>query len=411
MPFEIDVEKPVILIYGGPSHRALFKPLDEHFQLAFLSSGAFRESYDVGIKALALEAFVDDERTGYATNEALWQTSDVMNILGAGKLSLDGTSGHPHLKLPDLAKWFPDFVNNQMAATLVRIFSLAQVHSEYGIVAIVTHEDVSPEGRILTQFGRSEDIPVVHIPHANHFIDPRNDIHGKVSSDYLLVAGEWMADFYVRAGADPTNIEMVGAPQWDWLYQDGKMPTREQGRRALGLDEDDLVLSYATTWDQNTNVWGNGDEDLKAALGHMLTTARAMDAKLILKIHPGERPEADDFYQQAMWSYGVEGCITRKNNEHVIRASDCMIVQGSSNVGVASVILGTPIVELWQCGTRYPEKYGIPGTWGEDLSDMIEAAINDVGDYRPFARAMNYDDDGGAVERITEWMKRLIPKS
>jgi len=92
------------------------------------------------------------------------------------------------------------------------------------------------------------------------------------------------------------------------------------------------------------------------------------------------------------------------HNDRVLKAADCLIVQGPSNLGVEATILGTPVVEMFQPSARYPVAYEIPSTWGEGLSGAIETAIKQ-GPNLDFAVDMNYNHDGGATDRAIEWIE------
>jgi len=402
---ELDGERPTLILSGGHRHRALWEPLAERYQLVFLesSAAAAAESMLDSASILRVEEFLVDEHINAAKAEAMWQARKVMVALENGLTFDDDVDG---LRQPGLNGWLPTSVYELATASYVRVFAAMSCVEKMNVVGVLVHEDVTPEGRLLAQFGISEDLPTIHVPHANHFLGPGStDIHCQVTAQYIGASGTHMRDWYMACGVPADRIRLVGAPQWDWLYKEHALPERGIARKALGKTDDGLVITYGGTWGQDTGVWGNGAADIEAGWQTMLAAAKELGAYLIVKEHPGETPDRDKKYSEEMEAAGVSGAVTRVHNEYALRAADCLVTQGSSNLAVEAAIVGTPAVELYQCSTRYPD-YGPRGTWGDGLADLVHEAIG-AGPLKEFERAMNYDADGGAVDRIVEWVGEL----
>ena len=399
-------DKPILFTVGSQLQLPLWKPLSEIYRLAFLSTLAFQTAEQMGIKdAIALESFSTTDRTETAKSRGFWLASIIGDAIADKKLILDPDI--PELTYPGIGHWLPAFALDQIVGTMMRVLTAAAVLAGNRGAGVLVHEDVMPEGRGMVMFGKSEGLPTLHLPHANHFVAGYDDIHSKVTSEYIGARGTYMRDWYKERGISDDKITLVGAPHWDILYKEETRPSREHARRALGLDQDGLVLCYGTTWAQSTAVWGEGQDDLFHNYLLMLKAAQEMKAKLLVKVHPGSAPSYDANYQEMMIKHGVPGLITRRHNEYCLAASDCLISQGSSNLAVESTIAGTPVVELFQCSTRFPD--WIKGTWGDELVDLIKEAI-EVGPNIEFARAMNYDNDGNAIERCLDWIRELCPQ-
>jgi len=400
---------PILMTVGGMCHKDLYRELGKHYRLLFMSTPYAQLCVEMGLTAGSLEALIDDKTKLFAKNQAMWLTSKVIDHLLDGRLAQLDPS-HPALRAPEIGNWLPVVAYELMEETLVRAMAMAAVCEQEDCVAgVLVHEDVTPVARLMAQFGLDEGLPTLHIPHANYFMTPgTKDIHCQTTAEHLGVQGEHMRQWFEASGVDPDRITVLGAPQWDFLYNEELLPTREHARRALALDRDDLIVTYATTWHQETgSVWGNGLPDLQAGFQEMLVAVKELGAKVIVKLHPGEHGDNEGYYQARMHEAGVLGCLTRAHNEFAIRAADCVVTMGSSNFAVEAMIAGTPVVEHYQCGAKYPDEYGpMPGTWGNELVPMIKQAIKD-GPNREFVRAMNYDDDGKAVERCVEWVREL----
>jgi hypothetical protein len=398
-------EKPALYLVGGHTQQALWRPLSENYRLAFLNSGAGNLARQTGIEGvLILEEYMTPAMLDQAKAEAMERAYSVFDGIVSGSLVMD----------PDIAmlngkdsRWLPVMTYESTTATIARVMACAVCAEKEGAAGVFVHEDVTPDGRILCQWGNAEGVPTLHVPHANHYIaNDTGDIHCSTVAQHIGAAGTYMEDWYKTAGA-AGEFTILGAPQWDRLYVAENMPSREFARRALGLPQDKLILAYGGTWAQITALWGSPVDELERGWQLMLRACKALDAVLIVKMHPGEAGGREQYYEKAMKEAELHGVITRAHNEFVVRASDCLVTQGSSNLAVEAAILGTPTVEIYQCSTKYPD-YGPKGTWGDGLEQLIGEAIA-AGPLPEFARAMNFDNDGHAVERVVEWVKKLCP--
>ena len=256
---------------------------------------------------------------------------------------------------------------------------------------------------LLAEIGRRHEVPVVHIPHANYFISPVDgDIHASSRADALGVYGPYMRDWFIAAGVDPSIITVIGAAHWDKLYEDNNRITKEHAKACFGLDPEKPIYLYASSWAQDTNAWGRGKEDLLDSLRWVLDAARQTNAQLLIKLHP-HQSEADlAEYSNMLVESGLKIIVTAQYTAHLSKAADVVLTQGSSNLAVEAGIMGTPVVEMFQPGTRYPAKYGIPGTWGEDLPKQISRAIKE-GVSQEFLADMNIGP--GSIERARAFIR------
>lgn len=404
---DAEAKKPVLLLSGGSNQISLCEVLAEDYRLAFLNSQVAETIQSLGAEVIRLEKYADDGLVTKAENKSIWYATQIVE--GMEHKTFLGLSDIASLKEPELGEWFPGFLHAHVSAALARIGACSRLHLDEHIAGIIVHEDVTDDGRILAQFGIANGIPTVHIPHANHFLAPdANDIHRQVTANFIGAYGAWMRDWYVSCGVPDANIRLVGNLSYDWLYDDTNLPSREHARRALGFAEDDFIIAYGTTWAQSTNVWGEGQAILDADAVAIIEAMPSIKAKLIVKMHPGEPQGRESLYRELMLRAGVEGAIMRGKNEFALIASDLLLTQGSSNIAVQSHVLGTPVAEVFQKGTRYPVKYGIPGFWAAHVDDALPKLVEEPPEVNEtFIRDMNYDHDGKAVERAVEYIKEL----
>jgi hypothetical protein len=398
-------KKPVLVTLGGPNGVPLWHSLSEYYRLAFLDSSAGQLAEQMGVPdVLYVERFIEPAKVNIARAEALWQTWKVMGAVQSGSLLL-----HPDvdgLRRPTLQGWLPISFVELATAAYVRIFGLIGLLEKEGMAGIVVHEDVTPLGRVAVQFGNAENVPTLHMPHANHFLKPGTvDIHCETIGTYIGASGTYMKDWYEACGVPSSNITVTGGCQFDRFYKDLSIPSKDSARRALGLPADGLVLTYGTTWAQYTGVWGDPEKDLERGWQSMLAAAKEMSAYLLVKMHPGQGGNPEKKYEADMKAAGVKGAISRQHGDFFLRAADCLVTQGSSNLAVEAAILGTPSVELYLCSSKYPD-FGPKGTWGEGLAQLILEAIA-RGPLVDFVQQMNFDNDGKAVERTVEWIRGI----
>ena len=393
---------PLLLTVGGKSQQNLWKPLSEHFSLIFVDGNAANYAASMGLRVGVVGNAMTDVLIEHAKARALWLCDSVLDQLVDKGLALDADV--EHLRSPHLTNWMLPMAFDEATQALIRVLAADAFMQEEGLYkALLLHEDVTAESRAFVQFARMNQIPVLHIPHANHFISPgTDDIHCQIQSDFIGAYGIYMAEWYEACGMPADKIALLGGAQWDNLYDPERVPTKEHSRLALGFAQDDFIVGYATTWYQDTNVWG-GPDDLEWALHRFLAACVKLGAKPVIKLHPGEPAEHAGHYAELMRAYRLKGAATHWHGEYVTMAADVAVIQGASNFGVHAQILGCPIVEMFIPSARFPERYGIPGTWGDELEDCILAARG-AAQGKDFVREMNFNDDGKATERATQWV-------
>lgn len=389
---------PILLTIGNPTQRRIWEGLGDRFRILFGDHQAFIGAQGEGLYSSSVDQATDIEMIEFAKSESYWLVNAAMDHLAQDN---GFYQDHPDLCGPNYKEWTPAFLYNRAAEVVLRSLALERFHEEEGaIVGVLLHEDVTPQGRFYAEWGHSMGIPVLHIPHANHYIAPGTaDVHCQISSDKIGVYGPYMRDWYLACGATEDMLTVVGAAYFDEQYDEEKLPTKETARISLDIDPEEFVIAYATTWGQDTSLF---EYDLDWARHRVLQAAEKMGARLIFKVHPGAEKGCEEEFIQDLLAYGLKGNVTRRHNEHILMAADVLVCQGPSNLGISSHILGTPVAELFVSSARYPDKYGIPGTWGDELEDCIEEAIK-LGKNEEFIAAMDAGQ-GKATERAVEWI-------
>lgn len=403
-----------LLVLGSPNHSALYNILAGDYKILVFEEVFGAQALQGGLPVALPSKMLTQDNIIEARYMAFTYAKQVLQGIDEGWLHLDPTDTEREMLT---GKWFPmwfiPYLYDHLAQVIGMIFGLAHAVERFDIHGIITHEDVTAGGRTLVEFGKAEGIPTLHMPHANHFLKPDpTDVHCQIHSDWIGCAGSYMRDWYTECGADPDKMELLGMLNWDFYYNSERQKiTKDEARRALGLEQDDLVFTFAATWPQmltaGGQAWKTSIDILDGTCDKFLKAAKEMGAKVIVKIHPTGGKGRSDYYKGRMEALEVKGCVTRVWNRYVVPAADCVVTQTSSNFAFESMLQGVPACEIYAPGSR---NVLIPGAWDHDIVDCIQ---NTMDNYKQdeadeILKQANYDNDGQALPRTIDWIKRKL---
>jgi hypothetical protein len=401
-------ERPLFIVSGGPSTTPLWPGLAERYDLVFLYPQAAQQAQTAGLRAGALASVVDGDLQEHIATASVNLAARVVGALPAvrarvaalcGDAPPEGLNGH-------LPEWFPGYAHHLLGAgvaVLAQLDRLAQM--DRPIAGCLTHEDVSLDTRALVAWCNARGVPTIHVPHAPcHLLPGVTDIHRETRARWIAASGPAMARFYADGGHDPARIALIGAPQWDDLYGPG--PDRAESRRVLlGPDAAHAgpVLAYMTTWGQTTSLRSEFEREFDAGWQAVLAAAQTLGAYLCVLVHwNDQRPGTEEKYEAALRAAGVAGLVTRNHKHYLLRAVDCLVAQGPSNMCVEAAILGTPSCYLQTEGFDYATPLPYRGT-PANIGAAIRAALDSAGQpaWQAFIAAYNAaHPDSGATERV-----------
>lgn len=335
-------DRPVVMLSGGKTTLPLAKPLDARFKVAVLDQNAVQSILSAGVDEVLCPAKGAGTLLGAqsANDAALLIGKIVGNLQRIGpRFSLNGSSsGKAADKVGD---WLPGLAASMLPQLTFDVRTLAAMSASADIRAVVTHEDVTPRFRALVLWAKARGIPTVHVPHANHFIRTRPDIHDGCLCEWLLAASPWMRDWYAERGYPADRIEVVGNPTWDKWVKVNETVDRRHARAVLQLSQDVPVLMYCTSWPQTTNVVD--DHDLwETANAAVLKAAKGRSWQLVWSLHPGDHASWRVKYANMAKDAGVPAVVVQGHLELTLRAADAVLAVGPSNVLVEAGLAGTP---------------------------------------------------------------------
>lgn len=277
---------------------------------------------------------------------------------------------------------------------------------------IMVHNDVEPLLRAASMWGKGKGVPVLHIPHAVYFqIEKGNvgdDIHDTVAASHLAVAGPFQREWYEQRGA--TNITETGLPQFDRMALAEYDPLK--ARRQLQLDPRRPVVTYASSWRQDTNLAGmhTGVEDTYLAMLQVIK--RLPEIQFLIKLHPHAQASAEWHVQEAQ-KLGIRGniCFTQQHLEQVLQASDLLLTYSGSNVLLEASFFPWVRLAATQGFEDDPEVMKV-NTDPPDVEVMLKAITGALSE--PPAEADGFRrkyvgrGDGKAGERIAGLVEELV---
>jgi hypothetical protein len=311
-----------------------------------------------------------------------------------------------------VSTWAPGVVLRELYQLVVYMRVLdAYDEAVEGIKGIIVHEDVMPQQRVLAMWGKERGIPVIHVPHANSYLQSGPDLHDECLSDWILAPSPHQRDWFVKRGYPKRFVRVTGYPAWDEWVNDRGIADRERAKRMLQLDEDRPVVAFCTGWPQRTNIVDD-HAMLDASIHLALQAAKKAGWQLIWKLHPGDGQGREGQATQLAASYRVPALVTRHHLAIVLAASDVVLSVGPSNVLVEAALVDRPPALFNLRG------YGFKGEPPWVVEPNVDSAVDVVGSLLDgkkwagkrdaFVRRYAYRNDGKATKRTVRQIKRIV---
>ncbi len=391
-----------LLVTGGPVTQSMWSGLAEKYDLVFMYPQAKGLATDMGIKSRSLVEFLTPEHHEYADNAAVVMGARVVQSLPKLQEQIHSIIPVPNQYLDgNLPEWWAGFIHANLRERITQVMAMRALFEKEKPVGLVTHEDVTPECRTMVMFCKARGVPTIHVPHAACHITDKRDIHRETKCDWIAASGTYERDWFAGNGA--SQIRVVGKPDLDWAY-DPLLPSKEEARRILGLDG--FVVTYASTWGQTTSLRGGFGEELSNGVTAVLNLCKSRNAKLAIRVHRSEPPQAEGEYERVMREAGVTGFITREHNHLLVRAGDVLVAQGPSNTCILAAIVGTPSCYIQTEGAEYAHAMP-PRCAPEGLDKAVNDALA-VTDWTEFVDVYNAAHPlGNATERAVEMVAEI----
>jgi hypothetical protein len=285
--------------------------------------------------------------------------------------------------------------------------TIAYAIDAYAPSLVLVHNDVEPLTRMAALWAKSHAVPCLHVPHAI-YIDGFDrgevgcDIHDIVTASHICVAGPYQKDWYDARGG---NTIPTGLPQFDKWARIAS--DRVRSRELLGLDPYKPVVTFASSWRQDTNLAGCHD-GLEEAYLNFLSAARSLpDVQYIIKLHP--RGNNAEWHLKLAQATHVDCLVTALHLEHVLAASNGVIAYGPSNLLIEAAYFPLQLMSLG--GFQDDPEINTITSETDELRDAIQyAALVAPSDLKAFTYKYAGIPDGLATNRIIGVALQLLPE-
>ena len=409
-------EKPVLILSGHGSIRPAIPALAADYDLLFIDPQGAQTAAELGVSNVAaLQQFIDPELREMASNTAAIMTARAVNALPdiAGRFNSAYGHGQPSLLNSQMPGWFAGYAAFNFGELVMQLSVLEKFYSMRRVAGVVVHEDLTPIYRSVVLHAKAKGVPTIHVPHAACHLLPSAspDIHRETRTDYIAASGDYMAQWYAAVGFPLDKIIVTGAPQFDGWYKGG-VPSREEARRVLGVENTQRVICYATTWAQTTSTRSpHAEQEQTDGLAATIKLAKSTDAALMVKCHPSETPDNEKFYSAALEQSNVAGLVTRNHIGYILAAADVLVAQAPSNLCVEAAIIGTPSVYLQTDGFDFAHRLpfrATPNTLAAEAGKALDSRGNE--EWRNFAIYYNAaHPDGEAAVKLADMVRMLCP--
>jgi len=199
---------------------------------------------------------------------------------------------------------------------------------------VVLHNDVEPFMRLIALWARANNVPCLQVPHSI-IIDSSekspvgSDIHDIIISSDVVVGGDYQKDWYVQRGLQEDNIYQTGLPQFDEISVE--QHDRDRAVRLLRLDVNEPVVTYASSWRQDTNLLGCHD-GVEQTYINFLKASKKLGIRPIVKIHPNSSQNSIDWHTMTAKKIGIYAILVARHLHTVLQASNLLFSFGPSNI-------------------------------------------------------------------------------
>jgi hypothetical protein len=144
-------------------------------------------------------------------------------------------------------------------------------------------------------------------------------------SDFMTVCSERHKEFWLRAGADPSSVEVTGQPRFD-VYAAERSTAPNPRPRVLLLSY--MLDAYAPSpgRDRRPSTWKQLRGETEAVL---MTAARSGACEVIVKCHPQQNQEAESarLAREAgpLWHHGFSVAEIGSDTRELIVAADSVV--------------------------------------------------------------------------------------
>lgn len=236
-------------------------------------------------------------------------------------------------------------------------------------------------------------------------------LYNNLFSDKIAVYGQSYNKILQRLGNKPARRMVVtGNPAWDYLA--GKKFDEEKVYSQLNLPRGKKIVLLAAT--------NMPDERDRLAHAVIKTMASLPQYHLVLKLHPEEEI---DYYLGLLKRYGVRANIFIESSSlHPLISVSAVVITAYSTVGLESLLLGKPVIDVNLTNRPYYQDYVAEGVAlgvrkEEELTKALQSIIEDTRTRKLLEKNRKrylykhaYKQDGRAGERVAKLIEKMMKR-
>ena len=366
----------------------------EEYEFITMSPGFISALGNMDVKAVDLNSFLTQQEWVSVHVDALLlsaqmidkvpRRSDLLPVESRKAVSLEDGA-----LLADIGRRISDFV------AMIRCLDVAKP------ALTIVHNDSDNTTRTIALWSKNNNVPCLHIPHSIYLDSddrPDGDIHSILSASHAVASGPFHADWLIRNGMNPGNVWITGLPSFDKVAEKYNV---DQMRRLLKVNSDFPVITYMSSWRQDTNLLGCHD-GVEESYMRFLKAAKELvkdNAQIIVKCHPSGNNVK--WHAGEAECQGVKCIVTDKHLGPIISVSDLIVSYGPSNVIIEAAIMnpmaGLVVIDGF-CSD--PEVSSI--TEDDDMHAAIAEELSGVTSKARFINKYVSFADGKSYERICD---------
>ncbi|HLC80879.1 MAG TPA: CDP-glycerol glycerophosphotransferase family protein [Candidatus Nanoarchaeia archaeon] len=256
--------------------------------------------------------------------------------------------------------------------------------------------------------GKKGGIPSLFVMHGSF---GNYSLYRDLLSDKIALYGRSYAKILCGLGNKGRGRMIItGNPAWDYLK--GKKWDREKLYNQLGLPKDKKIILLAAT--------NMPDERDRLAHATIKAMAQLPQYRLILKLHPEEEL---GYYKQLLKEYNVKATIVMELSLlHPLISISEVVITAYSTVGLESLLLGKPVIDVNLTNRPYYQDYVAEGVAlgirkEEELVKAIQSLAEDTQvrkllgkNRKKYLYEHAYKQDGRAGERVVKLIEKMIKR-
>lgn len=305
---------------------------------------------------------------------------------------------------------FRELFYNEFIESILYISAIQEINSEKEINFTLLRQDVDTLPKAIAIASQRFNIPSLVVQHGGitpydqGMKDSKEEIqfrlHGyyPLTCDKMAVWGKWPKKYINSAGVENNRLVITGSPKFDEIIE-----KKTSSKYIPNLEENFLPNNKKKILFLNDQF--NGKLFMESPLlfeETFLKVAKAVkeipEAKLIVKLHPGESKKAFEGMDEERYKFisrrigvdvilikhslGIESLFKKTDTQRIVSASDC-IVGVSSTVLLEAIALEKPIVIIRPRKVKKIIPYGeynaaIETSTVKELKTAIFSVLNDI---------------------------------